>query len=116
MNDSIISDDTKLCFKASRACSILLNRGQHGRNRGSGYAVLEWLDPARGSLSLGARDEVFDGGTAVFSPMLSVTRWLSSTTTVHASIGHGLRIPSYIDLYYCDPTTIGNPNLKPESA
>lgn len=92
------------------------NLGQHGRNRGAGYAAVEWLVPARGSLSAGAREELFDGGTAVFSPMLSATRWLSSTTTLRASIGHGFRIPSYIDLYYSDPTTIGNPHLKPESA
>ena len=92
------------------------NLGQHGRNRGAGYAAVEWLQPARGSLSLGAREEVFDGGLAVFSPMISATRWLSSKTILHASIGHGFRIPTYLDLYYSDPSTLGNPNLKPESA
>jgi vitamin B12 transporter len=92
------------------------NLGQHGRNRGAGYAAVEWLKPARGSLSLGAREEVFDGGPSVFSPMISATRWLSQKTTVHASVGHGFRIPTYLDLYYSDPSTLGNPNLKPESA
>jgi iron complex outermembrane receptor protein len=92
------------------------NLGHHGRNRGAGYAALEWLAPARGSISVGAREEVFSGGTAVFSPMIALTRWLSSTVTVHGSVGHGFRIPTYLDLYYSDPTTIGNPNLKPESA
>jgi iron complex outermembrane receptor protein len=48
--------------------------------------------------------------------MIALTRWLSSTVTVHGSVGHGFRIPTYLDLYYSDPTTIGNPNLKPESA
>jgi vitamin B12 transporter len=52
----------------------------------------------------------------VFSPMISATRWLSQKTTVHASVGHGFRIPTYLDLYYSDPSTLGNPNLKPESA
>ena len=92
------------------------NLGQHGRNRGAGYGVIEWLRPARGSLSLGGREEVFSGGRSVFSPMLAATRWLSSTTMIHGSIGHGFRIPTYLDLYYSDPTTLGNPNLKPESA
>lgn len=92
------------------------NLGQHGRNRGAGYAAVEWLKPARGSLSLGAREEVFDGGRSVFSPMISGTWWLSQKTTVHASVGHGFRIPTYLDLYYSDPSTLGNPNLKPESA
>ena len=91
------------------------NLGMHGRNRGAGYAAAEWLVPGRGSLSVGAREELFDGGTAVFSPMLSATYWLSATTSIHGAIGHGFRIPTYLDLYYSDPTTIGDPNLKPES-
>ena len=95
---------------------VSTNLGQHGRNRGAGYAAVEWLRPAHGSLSLGAREEVFDGGRSVFSPMISATRWLSQKTTLHASIGHGFRIPTYLDLYYSDPSTLGNPNLKPESA
>ena len=95
---------------------VSTNLGQHGRNRGAGYAAVEWLQPARGSLSLGAREEVFSGGRSVFSPMISATRWLSQKTTLHASVGHGFRIPTYLDLYYSDPSTLGNPNLKPESA
>jgi vitamin B12 transporter len=95
---------------------VSTNLGQHGRNRGAGYAAVEWRQPERGSLSLGAREEVFDGGRSVFSPMISATRWLTSKTTLHASIGHGFRIPTYLDLYYSDPSTLGNPNLKPESA
>ncbi len=31
-------------------------------------------------------------------------------------MGYGFRLPTYLDLYYSDPATIGNPNLKPESA
>jgi vitamin B12 transporter len=95
---------------------VSTNLGQHGRNRGAGYAAVQWLEPGRGSLSLGAREEIFDGGQSVFSPMISATRWLSRTTTLHASVGHGFRIPTFLDLYYSDPSTLGNPNLKPESA
>ena len=95
---------------------VSTNLGQHGRNRGAGYAVLEWMQPARGSLSAGAREEVFDGGRSVFSPMVAATRWLSKTTALHGSIGHGFRIPTFLDLYYSDPSTLGNPELKPESA
>jgi vitamin B12 transporter len=95
---------------------VSTNLGQHGRNRGAGYAAVEWLVPARGSISLGAREEVFGGGRSVFSPMISATRWFSKTTTLHASVGHGFRIPTFLDLYYSDPSTLGDPNLKPESA
>ena len=95
---------------------VSTNLGQHGRNRGAGYAAVEWLEPSHGSISLGAREEVFSGGRSVFSPMISATRWLSKSTTLHASVGHGFRIPTFLDLYYSDPSTLGNPNLKPESA
>jgi iron complex outermembrane receptor protein len=90
--------------------------GDHGRNRGAGYGALEWLNPQRETLSLGAREEVFSGGRAVFSPMLAGTRWLSSTVTLNGSASHGFRLPTYIDLYYSDPTTLGNSHLLPESA
>jgi outer membrane receptor protein involved in Fe transport len=35
---------------------------------------------------------------------------------LRASGGYGFRLPTYTDLYYSDPATIGNANLKPESA
>jgi iron complex outermembrane receptor protein len=35
---------------------------------------------------------------------------------LRAAVGRGFRIPTYTDLYYSDPSTKGNPNLKPESA
>jgi iron complex outermembrane receptor protein len=91
------------------------NLGEHGRNRGAGYAEAEWLKPGHASLSLGGREEVFSGGRAVFSPTVAGTRWLSSTLTMHGSVGYGFRIPTYLDLYYSDPVTLGNPNLQPES-
>ncbi len=92
------------------------NLGEHGRNRGAGYAQAEWRAPRRGSLSLGFREEVFSGGRSVFSPTAAGTLWLPHDVKLHASVSHGFRLPTYIDLYYSDPATIGNPNLKPESA
>ena len=41
---------------------------------------------------------------------------LADTLRARASGGYGFRIPTYTDLYYSDPTTVGNPNLRPESA
>ena len=35
---------------------------------------------------------------------------------VYGNIGTTYRIPTYTDLYYSDRTTLGNPDLKPESA
>jgi outer membrane cobalamin receptor len=90
--------------------------GQHTRNQGAGYANLSLRALGRFSLSLGARDEVLSGGDNVFSPAIGAAYTLTHTLRLRASAGHGFRLPTYVDLYYADPTTIGNPNLKPESS
>jgi iron complex outermembrane receptor protein len=94
--------------------------GRHTRNQGAGYANLSLRALGRFSLSLGARDEILsgtgDGNDNVFSPSLAAAYTLTRTVRLRASAGHGFRLPTYVDLYYADPTTIGNPNLKPESS
>ena len=92
------------------------NLGEHGRNRGAGYGEVEWRIASRGSISGGLREELFSGGRWVSSPMAAATLWLPHSFKVRASAGYGFRIPTYLDLYYQDPATLGNPNLKPESA
>ena len=92
--------------------------GIHARNRGAGYLDLDWR-PAkrRWNLSAGAREEIFSGGAqAVFSPQLAGSLRLTDKLKLRANGGYGFRIPTYTDLYYSDPTTIGDPYLKPESA
>jgi len=92
--------------------------GIHARNRGAGYIDLD-LRPAnkRWNLSAGAREEIFSGGAqAAFAPQLSGSLRLTDQLKLRASGGYGFRIPTYTDLYYSDPTTIGNANLRPESA
>jgi len=94
------------------------NLGLHARNRGAGYVDLD-LRPAkqRWNLSAGAREEIFSGGAqSVLSPHLAGSFRVAGKLKLRASGGYGFRIPTYTDLYYSDPTSIGNPNLKPESA
>jgi iron complex outermembrane receptor protein len=90
--------------------------GDHGRNRGAGYLGFEWLGSKWGTLSAGAREEIFSGGTAVFTPDVAGSVRLKHNVKLRASTGRGFRLPTYTDLYYSDPTTVGNANLKPESA
>lgn len=93
------------------------NLGQHARNQGAGYVDLDIHSAQRWGLSAGLREEVFSGGArSVTSPDLAGSLWVSHTVKLRASGGYGFRLPTYTDLYYSDPTTIGNPNLKPESA
>jgi outer membrane cobalamin receptor len=90
--------------------------GLHARNQGAGYANLSLRSLRRFSLSLGAREEVLSGQGSVFSPSSAAAFTLTKTLRLRASAGHGFRQPTYVDLYYADPTTIGNPKLKPESS
>ncbi|HEX2919448.1 MAG TPA: TonB-dependent receptor, partial [Edaphobacter sp.] len=92
------------------------NLGIHARNQGAGYANLSLRALGRFSLSLGAREQIFSGGDSVFSPNVAAAYTLTRTVRLRASVGHGYRLPTYLDLYYADPATIGNPNLKPESS
>jgi iron complex outermembrane receptor protein len=94
------------------------NLGVHARNRGAGYLDVD-LRPAnkRWSLSAGAREEIFSGGArAVFSPEVAGSFRVANSLKLRATGGYGFRIPTYTDLYYSDPATLGNANLKPESA
>jgi outer membrane receptor protein involved in Fe transport len=94
------------------------NLGVHARNRGAGYLDLD-LRPAkrRWSLSMGAREEGFSGSVdPVFAPQLAGSVRLPHQIKLRASTGYGFRIPTYTDLYYSDPSTVGNAKLKPESA
>jgi iron complex outermembrane receptor protein len=94
------------------------NLGLHARNRGAGYADLD-LRPAkkRWNLSAGLREELFSGGAqSVLAPHLAGSLRLADSLKLRAGGGYGFRIPTYTDLYYSDPTTNGNPSLKPESA
>jgi outer membrane cobalamin receptor len=92
--------------------------GEHGRNRGAGYVDVDIRAAQRGTISAGLREEVLSGGggRSVLNPSLAGSLWVHPKVKLRASIGYGFRLPTYVDLYYSDPSTIGNPNLKPESA
>lgn len=93
------------------------NLGRHARNRGAGYIDVDLHFRRRGIVSIGGREELLSGGPqAVFSPDISGSLFLGHQWKLRAAGGSGFRLPTYTDLYYSDPTTIGNPNLKPESA
>jgi iron complex outermembrane receptor protein len=89
--------------------------GQHGRNRSAGYADLD-LRSRRATFSAGLREEVIGGYGVVSSPGFSGAFSITPALRASASAGYGFRLPTYVDKYYNDPTTIANPNLKPESA
>lgn len=93
------------------------NLGHHARNRGAGYLDLDLRTSHEWTLSAGLREEILSGGArSVLSPDLAGSLWLGHAIKIRAAGGYGFRLPTYTDLYYSDPTTVGDPNLKPESA
>ncbi|MDQ1694039.1 MAG: vitamin transporter [Acidobacteriaceae bacterium] len=90
--------------------------GRHGRNQGAGYASLDARAGSRWTLSLAGREEVFSGGANTFSPTAAAGYRVSERLRLRGSLSHGFRLPSYTDLYYSDPATVGNPTLKPETS
>jgi outer membrane cobalamin receptor len=55
-------------------------------------------------------------GTSVFTPTIAGGAFVKPDLKLRASVSRGFRLPTYTDLYYSDPATVGNPLLKPESA
>lgn len=91
------------------------NLGVHARNWGAGYLDGTWRG-RRASVSAGLRQEIISGGYTVTSPMIEGGYFVRPRVKLRAAAGYGFRLPTYLDLYYSDPATLGNPNLKPESA
>jgi iron complex outermembrane receptor protein len=90
--------------------------GHRGRNRGAGYLNLDLRALRRFSFSVGGREEIFSGGRHEFLPSVSAGIWLRPSIKLSANVSRAFRLPTYTDLYYSDPATLGNPNLRPESA
>lgn len=49
-------------------------------------------------------------------PGIDVGYQLSESIKIYGNLGTTYRIPTYTDLFYRDPITIGNPDLQPEEA
>lgn len=56
-----------------------------------------------------------DFGTQFF-PGVDIGFAVNEQLRLYGNAGYTYRIPTFTDLYYSDPTTLGNENLKPEEA
>ena len=80
------------------------------------YAALDTRALNRFSFNVGAREEVYRSVQGQFSPSASAGYWFNSHLKLRGNASHAFRVPSLTDLYYHDPTSVGNPNLRPERA
>lgn len=92
------------------------NLGNHSRIRYAGYVAYEARVLRRFSFSAGLRDEVYGTFQHQLSPALSGGAWMSTRWKLRASVSRAFRLPTYTDLYYHDPASVGSPDLRPERA
>jgi iron complex outermembrane receptor protein len=92
------------------------NLGGHARSRAAAYVSADFRALKRFSLTISAREEIYRTFSGAFTPTVAGGVWVSPQWKIRASTSRAFRIPSYTDLYYHDPTTQGNPTLRPESA
>ncbi len=92
------------------------NLGDHTRGRVAAYAALDTRALKRFSFNIGAREEVYRSVQGQLSPSVSAGYWANSHLKFRGNVSHAFRVPSMTDLYYHDPTSVGNPNLRPERA
>jgi iron complex outermembrane receptor protein len=90
------------------------NLGNHARSRAAAYGAVDFRALRRFSLTISAREEVYRSFSGEFSPTVAGGYWIAPKLKLRASASRAFRVPSYTDLYYNDPSNVGNPNLRPE--
>ena len=96
------------------------NLGDHARGRRAAFVELgrpfSTAAPAAGGVRAGLRADATDDYGSRVSPQLAAWVALGAGVRARASVGTAFRVPTYTELYYVDPQTIGNPDLRPEKA
>jgi iron complex outermembrane receptor protein len=92
------------------------NLGYHQRHREAVFVDYDLRVFKRYSISVGLRDDIYRGFRNQLSPNVSGAAWIDQHFKLRAAVSRAFRLPTYTDLYYSDPATLGNANLKPETA
>jgi len=92
------------------------NLGIRDRSRQSTYLNYDLRAAGRFSLTTGVRYELFRAWSGQLSPTVAAGYWLNPHMKLRASVSRAYRVPSFTDLYYNDPGSRGDPNLRPERA
>jgi iron complex outermembrane receptor protein len=90
--------------------------GSHERTRASMFGEHQ-VDLQSGvKLEFGASAQWYSDWKWNVSPGIDLGWQAAESFRMYASVGKSFRVPTYTELYYTDPTTIGNAGLKPEEA
>lgn len=78
----------------------------------SGISLLPQWQGDRLKITAGAREEFFSDESAEFLPQLGAEYRLSDYLTAFASYSESARLPSFTELYYFSPASIGDSSLE----
>ena len=108
---------TGIGVDVSRVFLISNNLGNHYRTAITGFLEhrFELLDGQLDITPGVALSYYSDFDTKAF-PGIDVGYRVSDDFKVYGNVGYTYRVPTFTDLFYVGPTTLGNPDLKPESA
>lgn len=92
------------------------NLGKHNRQHWDVYADSLWKfsDCLNGQLSLRVDD--YSTFKEEITGSVLLKRIFSDASDLYATFGRSIRIPTFTELYYSDPYTGSDPDLKPEQA
>lgn len=92
--------------------------GARERSRSAAFVELgrpfSTAAPSRGGFRAGARVDRHEGFGTRLSPQLGAWVALGRGLRARASAGTAFRVPTFTELHYVDPQTVGNPDLRPE--
>jgi len=92
------------------------NLGKHVREHKSVFADQGKDVTDRLSLGTSFRMDDFDGFGQVYTGSASLRYRLNQENSVYFGAARSMRIPSFTELYYNDPTTLGNSGLSAEKS
>lgn len=90
------------------------NLGNHDYQRVSGFAELQAPVATRITLQTGLRLDHYSAFGTAASPTASVVVTLTPRVRLRGSAGHAFRVPTFTELYYSDPNTLGRADLRAE--
>ena len=91
------------------------NLGEHARTLAHGYLEHRFVSN-RWDVTPGFSVSHYTDQDTFFYPGIDIGFQINADSRLFFNSGYTYRIPTYTDLYYNDPTTVGNESLIPEKA
>ena len=108
--------DVAYGFELAEDRMFSTNLMKHDRGRTGLYLELSPHINDKLYINAGIRQDTFSDFNTEYSPSVNMKYSLFDFLDVRSSIGRTYRIPTFTDLYYQGPGSIGNPGLNTESS